>query len=118
MYNKHTNEKTYYSLIIENKICISFNTKKKREEIISRLNGTREITCISNFSYPWNPEEGIHNLISPADFARYIGVKDINRITRAIKNRKIKTEKLGNSVYIVEKFGNCYINGIPYNIEN
>lgn len=118
MYNKHTNTKTVFTVIIENKIAISFNTEKKRKTFIARLKGTRQITCITDSSYPWNPEEGIHNLISPTDFAERVGIKDVNRVTRAIRKGKIKTEILGDNAYIVEKHGHCYINGITTNIEN
>lgn len=117
MYNKHTNKKTEFTVVIENKICISFNTEKKRKEFIARLNGKRQITCITNSSYPWNQNDGTHNLVSPSDFAKRVGIEDVNRVSRAIKNGKIKTEMLGNDAYIVEKNGHCYINGIPINME-
>jgi hypothetical protein len=64
MYNKHTNTKTVYTAIIENKVGVSFNTEEKRRAFIEKLKGTRQITCVTNCSYPWNPEEGIHNLTS------------------------------------------------------
>ncbi|NMA58829.1 hypothetical protein [Clostridium cochlearium] len=74
MYNKHKNVKTIYLVIIENKTCISFNTEKKRKEFIARLKGSRQITCITDCSYPWNLGEGVHNLISPSDFAERTGI--------------------------------------------
>lgn len=116
MYNKHTKQKTDFQITIENKICISFNTEKKRQNCIKKLKKTRQITCLSQCSYPWNPEEGVHNLISPSDFAERIGIKDIERIIKSIKKGKIKTEILGDNTYIVEKNGYCYINGIPISI--
>lgn len=114
MYNKHTNTKTDFKVIIENRICISFNTDKKRNEFIAKLKGTREITCITNSLYPWNHDDGIHNLILPSEFAKQIGMKDVDRIKRAIRNKKIKTEKVGNEDCIVEKYGHYYINGAIY----
>ena len=108
MYNKHKNEKTMYSVMIENKTGISFNTEKKRKEFIVRLKGTRKITCITNVSYPWNPENGFHNLESVSDFAKCIGIKDVSCITKAIKNGKLKTELLDNNAYIVINDGNCF----------
>lgn len=61
MYNKNKGLKTVYQIIIENKIVLSFNTDKKRENFMKLLNNTRKITCLSNVSYPWNLEKGIHN---------------------------------------------------------
>lgn len=118
MYNKHTHTKTEFQVIIENKFGISFNTEKKRKAFISRLKGTREITCMSNVEYPWNVQEGEHNLISVSDFAKRVGIKDVTRITKAIKSGKIKTEMVGNDSCIVIKNGCCYINGSSRNIEN
>lgn len=117
MYNKHTNTKVEYQLIIDNKIAISFNTDKKRKEIIKKLKGTRNITSRGNVEYPWNPEEGFHSLLFPSTFAERTGIKDVNRVIRAIKKGKIKTEKLGDDEVIVEKYGYCIIKGVPTNIE-
>jgi len=55
MYNKHTRLKTEYQLIIDNKFGIAFNTEQKRQQAIRKLNGTRIITCVSDVSYPWEP---------------------------------------------------------------
>lgn len=63
MYNKNKGEKIEYQLIIDNKLCITFNTSKKRKDIIKKLNNTRNITYITNFSYPWDLEDGIKNKI-------------------------------------------------------
>ncbi|MDF2907490.1 MAG: hypothetical protein K0R34_2811 [Herbinix sp.] len=52
MYNKNKGLKTDYQIIIENKIVISFNTDRKRENLMKLLNNTRKITCLSNISYP------------------------------------------------------------------
>lgn len=60
MYNKNKKEKVEYQVIIENKLVISYNTSKKRNEFIKRLNGSRRITCITNVSYPWDIENGLH----------------------------------------------------------
>lgn len=112
MYDKHTNTKVEYQIIIDNKIAISFNTEKKRKEIIKRLKGTRNITCISDAGYPWNPDDGIHNLVSASKFAEHWGIKDLNKVVRAIKNGKLQTEKLGDELYIVNVHDHYLINGI------
>lgn len=118
MYNKHTNTKTEFQAIIDNKIGVAFNTDKKRKAFIARLNGTRKVTALSNVQYPWNPEDGVHNLVSPSDFAKCLGIKDASRIERAIMNGKVKTEKVGDKNYIVEKYDHYYINGYIRYIEN
>jgi hypothetical protein len=118
MYNKHTNTKTEFQAIIDNKVGIAFNTDKKRKAFIAKLKGTRKVTAISNIQYPWNPEDGVHNLISTSDFAKRLGIEDVSRIERAIKNGKVKTEKLGDNDYIVEKYDHYHINGCIRYIEN
>lgn len=112
MYNKHTNTKIEFQVIIDNKVCVAFNTDKKRNAFMDRLKDTRKVTCIGNVEYPWNPEDGIHNLISSSDFAKRVGIEDVNRVTRAIKKGKIETEMLGEDTYIVEKNGYFRINGV------
>lgn len=71
---------------------------------------------MTNWLYPWNYEEGIHNFLSPSDFARRANIKDIEHVTRAIKNGKIKVETFVDDSYIVQKNGHCYINGVLISI--
>ncbi|GEM_PF-1253793 len=104
MYNKHTNTKIEYQVVVDNKVCIAFNTDKKRKAFIARLKGTREITSISNVEYPWNPNDGLHNLVSPQEFAEEWGV-DVAKVMRSIRNGKLQVEKLGKQDYIVNVHG-------------
>ncbi len=100
MYNKHTNTKIEYQVVIENKICIGFNTDKKRKTFIARLKGTRKITSMANVNYPWNPDDGIHNLTHPKDFAKEWNV-DVDRVIKGIRNGKFQTEKVGDQDWMV-----------------
>lgn len=115
MYNKNTCEKTMYGVVIENQFWVQFNTKKKRTAFLKKL-GSRVVTCISNVSYPWNLEDGVHNLKTPQEFAKIYGC-DTARVLRAIKNRKFKCESLTGVQYIVEKDGYYTINGASYRIK-
>ncbi len=63
MYNKHTNRKIEFSVVVDNTICISFNTEKKQKEFIENVKFPRQVTCISKVSYPWNLQSGMHILV-------------------------------------------------------
>ncbi len=63
MYNKHMSLKIEYHVVIDNKVVLSFNTEKKREQFMKKLNGTRKITCITDVQYPWNIKSGFYNLV-------------------------------------------------------
>jgi len=54
MYNKHKDQTTVYQSIIDNKVCVSFNTDQKRQAFIEKVvsEGRRRITCITNVIYP------------------------------------------------------------------
>lgn len=116
MYDKHKNIKIDFQVVVDNKICIGFNTAKKRNEFIKKLNGTRKVTSIANVQYPWNLGDGVHNLMSPSNLAEKIGI-DISRIIKAIKNGKLKTEKCFDETMIVEHYGHIEINRIHYCID-
>jgi hypothetical protein len=116
MYSKNKCNKIIYQVIIDNKVSVEFNTNKKRETFLKRVGNTRNVTCISNFAYPWNVEDGFHNLISPEDFASNFGYS-ISRVKRAIQNGKFKCEPVGDNPYIVEKNDYYEIGGGCYRLD-
>ncbi|WP_206458730.1 hypothetical protein [Anaerovorax sp. IOR16] len=117
MYNKHKSVKIMYQAIIDNKVSVQFNTSKKRDLFISKVEkeGRRKITCISSVSYPWNLDDGNHNLKSKKEFAQIIGCS-VEKVERAIKNGFLETEHLGNEHYIVEKNDTYWIKGCHHTV--
>ena len=99
MYNKHDYSFTMYQVIVENKTCIQFNTDKKRKAFIAKLKN-RKVTCISNVSYPWNPDDGKHNLMSLKDFASLINIP-LHRVERAMRNGFLQIEYTGDTPMVV-----------------
>jgi len=116
MYDKNKFAKIMYQVIIDNKVAVEFNTDKKREDFLKQIGSTRNVTCISNVLYPWNIEDGFHNLISPEDFANNFGY-NVSKVKRAIQNGKFKYEPVGGKPYIVEKNDYYEINGGHYRLE-
>jgi hypothetical protein len=116
MYSKNECQKIIYQVIIDNKFGVEFNTKQKRETFLERVGNMRNVTCISNIAYPWNVEDGLHNLKSPQDFANDFGYS-VSRVRRAIQNGKFKCESVGGDPYIVEKNDYYEISGGCYHLE-
>jgi hypothetical protein len=116
MYSRNRCEKIMYQVIIDNKVGVEFNTEKKREALLKQIGCTRNVTCTSNAIYPWNVEDGLHNLKSPEDFANTFGY-NVSKVKRAIQNGKLKCEPVGGEPYIVEKNDYYEINGGCYRLE-
>lgn len=118
MYNKHKNVKVMFQAIIDNSLCVQYNTAKKRDAFVKLVAKTpnHEVTCVSNVAYPWNPDDGLHGLKSPDDFAKLIGTT-VEKVHRATKNGYLQTERLGNEQYIVSNNGTYVIKGIHYDID-
>lgn len=114
MYNKHTCSIIKYQVIIDNKTCIEFNTEKKRNEFLAKIKN-HAVTCISNSEYPWNPNDGKHNLMTLKDFSEYINVP-LHRVERAAKNGFLQLEYTGDIPYVVNANGDFRIKGITYAI--
>jgi hypothetical protein len=53
MYNKHLNKTIVYQVVVDNKIVISFNTKKKQDAFVEKLKaeGRRRIGSIGSVIY-------------------------------------------------------------------
>lgn len=109
MYNKHTCTITMYQVIVDNKTCIQFNTEKKRRLFISKVKN-RQITCISDVSYPWNPDDGRHNLISLKDFSDLINIP-LHRVERAMKKGFLQIEYCGDTPMVVNASDRYRIKG-------
>lgn len=118
MYNKHKCEKVMFQAIVDNRTAVEFNTAKKRDNFVKLVAKTKnhKVTCVSSVSYPWNPENGIHNLKSPEEFANLLNCTT-EKVHRAIRNGYLQTEYLGNQKYIVDDHGTYRIKGIHYDIE-
>lgn len=106
MYNKHKCKKIMFQAIVDNKTVIEFNTSKKRDMFVDMINNSKNhtITRISQVSYPWNINDGIHNLKSPEDFAKIINCSE-EKIYRAIKNGYLDVEYVGGEKYIIDNHG-------------
>lgn len=106
-----------FQAIVDNQVAMEFNTAKKRDAFVKQVNKTanHKITCVSSVCYPWNIEDGTHNLKSPEEFAKLINVS-VEKVLRAIKNGYLQTERLGDEDYIVDNKGTYRIKGIHYSI--
>lgn len=117
MYNKHTFTKTMFQAIVDNRTGVEFNTAKKRDAFVKLVakSNTHTVTAVSNVSYPWNPEAGLHGLKSPEEFAKLLSTT-VEKVHRAIKNGYLQTEQLGDKPYIVNNHDTYVIKGIHYDI--
>jgi hypothetical protein len=108
-----------FQTIVDNRVVMEFNTAKKRDAFIKMLAKipNHKITWVSTVCYPWNIENGMHNLKSPEDFAKLINCS-VEKVLRAIKNGFLQTERLGNNAYIVDNQGTYVVKGVPYTIDN
>lgn len=118
MYNKRENKKVMFQAIIDNSLCVQYNTAKKRDALVKLVAKTSNhtVTCVTNVLYPWNADDGLHGLKSPEEFAKLTGTT-VEKVHRAIKNGYLQTEYLGGAPYIVNSHGTYVIKGIHYSID-